>query len=112
MAARPILGLTVVLAAWLGMTLPAADGAAPATRAWHVSLRAPAQFDLVLAEVRFPARTGRPRRLSVRGPAGLDLVAGASVVRPPAGGPRTLVAVINRRPRGSLAPDLQRIGLT
>jgi hypothetical protein len=112
MARRRILLVIVVLAASLGAALPAAGGAPPAARAWQLSLGAPAQFGLVLAELRFPARTGRPRRLSVRGPTGLDYVAGASVRRPPAAGPRTLVLVVNRRPRGSLAPDLRRIGVT
>jgi hypothetical protein len=112
MARRRILVVIVVIVASLGTALAPAGGAPSATHAWHLSLGAPAQFGLVLAEVRFPARTGRPRRLSLRGPAGLNFVAGASVRRPPSGGPRTLVLVINRRPPGSLAPDLRRIGLT
>jgi hypothetical protein len=93
-------------------------------RTWKEYLTAPSQFDLTLAEISFgaPARvagqaTGRPRRegpmrLLLPASTGLDYLAGAvtrfSVLRRP----RALVLVVNRRPRGSLAPDLVRIGLT
>jgi hypothetical protein len=95
---------------------------ANATRVWKESVMAPAQFDLSLAEVRFgrPARGARTRavrglgaiRIALRGPTGLDYVAAAVTRSGIGGGPRALVLVVNRRPRGSLAPDLARIGLT
>ena len=87
-------------------------------------MTAPAQFDLSLAEVRFGASpraassvasrsyVARPIRLAVRGPTGLDYVAAATTRFSVRGRPRALVLVVNRRPRGSLAPDLARIGLT
>ena len=85
---------------------------------------APAQFDLSLAEIRFaaPARgassvAGARRlassiRLALRGPTGLDYVAAAVTRLTVSGRPRALVLVVNKRPRGSLAPDLARIDLT
>jgi hypothetical protein len=95
-----------------------------ATRASRVDLPAPAQFDLTLAEVSFRARgraakraAGAARhrpsiRLGTRGPIGLDYVAGAITGFNVSGRPRALVLVVNRRPRGSLAPDLARIEVT
>lgn len=91
-------------------------------RAWTEYVPAPAQFDLSLAEITFGApahvaRTaagrpqGSPIRLEVRGATGLDYVAGALLRAGAAGRPRALVLVINRRPRGSLVPDLARIKL-
>jgi hypothetical protein len=95
---------------------------ANATRAWKESVIAPAQFDFSLAEVRFgrPARVAGARvsrgagsiRIALRGATGLDYVAAAVTRSSISGGPRALVLVVNRRPRGSLAPDLARIGLT
>jgi hypothetical protein len=94
------------------------------TRAWRVSVTAPAQFDLSLAEIRFgaPARAttsianrsyvARSIRLALRGPTGLNYVAAAVTRHRTRAGPRALVLVVNKRPRGSLAPDLARIGLT
>jgi hypothetical protein len=92
------------------------------TRAWKESVVAPAQFDFSLAEVRFgrPARGASARvsrgvgsiRIALRGATGLDYVAAAVTRASVLGGPRALVLVVNRRPRGSLAPDLARIGLT
>jgi hypothetical protein len=90
------------------------------TRAWSESVMAPAQFDLSLAEVRFgrPARSARASRsvgsirIAVRGPTGLDYVAAAVTRSEVLVGSRAFVLVVNRRPRGSLAPDLARIGLT
>ena len=93
-------------------------------RTWKEYLTAPSQFDLTLAQVSFgaPARgavraTGRPRhespiRLILPASTGLDYVAGAVTRFSVLGRPRALVLVVNRRPRGSLAPDLARIGLT
>jgi hypothetical protein len=95
------------------------DARASAMRVWRPSVTAPAQFDLSLAEVRFGAAAhvahsgAAPAiRLSVRGATGLDYVAGAVTRFAVRGRPRALVLVLNRRPRGSLAPDLARIGLT
>jgi hypothetical protein len=92
------------------------------TRTWKESVIAPAQFDLSLAEVRFgrPARGARASasrgvgsiRIALRGPTGLDYVAAAVTRSGVLGESRALVLVVNRRPRGSLAPDLARIGLT
>src|ERR1700730_11788492 len=93
-------------------------------RTWKEHLHAPSQFDLTLAEISFgaPARvagqaTSRPRhegpiRLVLPASTGLDYVAGAATRFSVLGRPRALVLVVNRRPRGSLAPDLARIGLT
>jgi hypothetical protein len=93
------------------------------TRVWKELVTAPSQFDLSLAEVRFGAPTpvARPgargsqaagaMRLALSGPAGLDYVAAAVTRSALHGRPRALVLVVNRRPRGSLAPDLARIGL-
>jgi hypothetical protein len=95
---------------------------ASATRAWKASVIAPAQFDLSLAEVRFgrpargtsakPARSVSSIRIALRGSTGLDYVAAAVPRSGVLRGSRALVLVVNRRPRGSLAPDLARIGLT
>jgi hypothetical protein len=95
---------------------------AGAKRAWAEYIAAPAQFDFALAEVRFGApvhaargeasRVAGTMRLAVRGATGLDYVAGGLTRLGALGRPRALVLVVNRRPRGSLAPDLGRIGLT
>jgi hypothetical protein len=107
--------MTLAIGAWAAAP-HTTHANANTTRAWKESVTAPAQFDLSLAEVRFrrPARLRGvgPLRIALRGPTGLDYVV-AAVTRPGvAGGPRALVLVVNRRPRGSLAPDLARIGLT
>jgi hypothetical protein len=88
---------------------------------WRESLAAPAQFDLSLSELRFsgrPTRThssalrlARSIRLAVTGPTGLYYVAGAVTRFSDGKRPRVLMLVVNRRPRGSLAPDLARIGV-
>ncbi|HWG08802.1 MAG TPA: hypothetical protein VN672_07310 [Solirubrobacteraceae bacterium] len=83
---------------------------------------APAQFDLSLAEISFraPARlanAGGPRRyrsalrIALRGTAGLNYLVAAVTRYNVHRRPRVLVLVVNRRPRGSLAPDLARVGL-
>jgi hypothetical protein len=117
--AAPLVLLTLSMGAWSTAAAHATHG--DTTRAWKESIIAPAQFDLSLAEVRFgpPARGPRARpspgvgaiRIALRGPTGLDYVA-AAVTRSGVSGPRALVLVVNRRPRGSLAPDVARIGLT
>jgi hypothetical protein len=95
-----------------------------AVRAWKKYVTAPSQFDLALAEISFgaPARVAGQAtsvtrhegsiRLDLRGSTGLDYVAGAVTRFSVLGRPRAFVLVVNRRPRGSLAPDLLRIGLT
>jgi hypothetical protein len=90
-------------------------GSPPVSRAWRVHVSAPAQFDFTIARLRFSvAPRGRHPRLDVRlaGPNGLNFVASARPVRQPRGGLVALVVAVNRRPRGSLAPDLQRLDLT
>jgi hypothetical protein len=95
-----------------------------ATRAWSERISAPAQLDLSVARVSFGARARVARagavrpsrrsalRLRLRGSSGLYYVAGAVTRFGVHGRPNALVLVVNRRPRGSLAPDLARIGLT
>ena len=97
---------------------------ARAMRSWPERITAPVQFDLSLARVSFGARarvarasagrSSRPSalRLQLRGPSGLYYVAGAVTRFSVLGRPSALVLVVNRRPRGSLAPDLARIGVT
>jgi hypothetical protein len=100
---------------------PHSTGAAGA-RVFTEYVAAPAQFDLSLAEISFgaPARianAGGPRRsrsalrIALRGTAGLNYVVGAVTRFNVRRRPRVLVLVVNRRPRGSLAPDLARVGL-
>lgn len=125
---RPTLvaALVVLTALAMGAAAIAAPHASTAntTRLWRESVRAPAQFDLSLAQVRFvaplraagpapsPAQLGRSIRLALRGPTGLNYVAAAVTRFTVSGRPRALVLVVNRRPRGSLVPDLARIDLT
>jgi hypothetical protein len=120
-------GLVLACAAASAIVAPAhaAGPAGNAARAWPERLRAPAQFDLALAEISFPgrsraaagrahgaARRARSLRLATRGASGLYYVAGAVTRSSVPGRPRALVLVVNRRPRGSLAPDLAAIGVT
>jgi hypothetical protein len=112
--------LTLSMGAWAAAASHATH--ANTTRAWKGSVIAPAQFDFSLAEVRFgqPARQASARasrgggsiRIALRGPTGLDYVAAAVPRSGVLRASRALVLVVNRRPRGSLAPDLARIGLT
>jgi hypothetical protein len=121
-----LLGAFIAAGALLATSVaPAAarqSSAKTALRAWKVRIRAPAQFDLTLAQISFGApahaalgpfpRPSRGMRLALDGVTGLDYVA-AAVTRPDSRGrPRALVLVVNRRPRGSLAPDLAQITLT
>jgi hypothetical protein len=104
-------------------TAVAATNSPSPSRVWKVRVTTPAQFDLSLALVRFgsPGPVARPgargsspagsMRLALSGPTGLDYVAAAVTRLALHGRPRALVLVVNRRPRGSLAPDLARIGL-
>ena len=124
-AARPMIRMIAptVLAVLLLAPAPVATAHASAPRVFKESVAAPAQFDLALAEVRFrrrahaagvrssASRLARSIRLAVSGPTGLDYVAGAVTRFTVHKRPRILVLVVNRRPRGSLAPDLARIGV-
>ena len=97
------------LVALLLVVIPAAALAVVRHRAWPVSVRPPAQFDVAVAQVRFhvPGGTRRPAlHMRMAGPNGLDYVAAATPVRQPKGSLIALVAVVNRRPQGSLAGDL------
>jgi hypothetical protein len=88
--------------------------AAPAAAQAHrVSLSAPAQFDVAVAQVRYSVPHGpRPAlKLALAGPSGLDYVAVALPRHQPRRAVLALVAVVNRRPRGSQAPDVARIAL-
>jgi len=112
------------LAACALLPAPTAAAHTGSLRAWKQNVSAPAQFDLTLAEVRFRraghavrggasrARLARSIHVALAGPTGLDYVAAAATRFGVRTRPRLLVLVINRRPRGSLAPDLARIGLT
>jgi hypothetical protein len=89
--------------------------AAPvAAHADRVRVRAPAQFEVALAQVRYAVPHGpRPAlRLALAGPTGLDYVAVALPRHQPRRALVALVAVVNRRPRGSQAPDVARILLS
>jgi hypothetical protein len=83
--------------------------AAPAAAQAHrIRLIAPAQFDVSIAQVRYAAPHGpRPAlRLKLAGPTGLDYVAVALPRHQPEHAVVALVAIVNRRPQGSQAPDL------
>jgi hypothetical protein len=84
-----------------------------AAQAHRVRLRPPAQFDVTLAQVRYAVPHGRRPALKVAlaGPTGLDYVAVALPRHQPRRALLALVAVVNRRPRGSQAPDLAQIVL-
>jgi hypothetical protein len=89
--------------------------AAPATAQAHrVTVAAPAQFDVAVAQVRYAVPHGRrpALRLALAGPTGVDYVAVALPRHQPKHAVVALVAVVNRRPRGSQAPDLAGILLS
>jgi hypothetical protein len=86
--------------------------AVPAAAVGHrVRVAAPAQFDVTVAQVRYAVPHGpRPAlRLALDGPTGLDYVAVALPRRQPRHAVVALVAVVNRRPRGTQSPDLAQI---
>lgn len=88
--------------------------AAPApAQAHRVPVRAPAQFEVTVAQIRYAVAHGpRPAlRLALAGPTGLDYVAAALPRHQPRRALVALVAIVNRRPRGSQAPDLAQIVL-
>jgi hypothetical protein len=89
--------------------------AAPAAAQAHqIRLAAPVQFDVSIAQVRYAVPHGsRPAlRLALAGPTGLDYVAVALPRHQPKHAVVALVAVVNRRPQGSQAPDLARVLLS
>ena len=89
--------------------------AAPAVAQAHrVRVSGPAQFDVAVAQVRYAVPHGpRPRlNVALAAPAGLDYVAVALPRHQPRRALVALVAVVNRRPRGSQAPDLSQILLS
>jgi hypothetical protein len=89
----------------VGLASPAA------AQAHQVRVTAPAQFDVALAQVRYAVPHGpRPAlHVALAGSAGLDYVAVALPRHQPRHALIALVAVVNRRPTGSQAPDLARI---
>jgi hypothetical protein len=120
----PLLVALITIAACAGAAFAAHTNATGTFRAWKEHVAAPAQFDLSLAQISFGARArvarasssgarrASPLRLGLRGPTGLSYVAAAVTRFSVHGRPRALLLVVNRRPRGSLAPDLARIGFT
>jgi hypothetical protein len=93
------------------VALVVALAAPAAAQAHQVRVTAPAQFDVALAQVRYAVPHGpRPAlHVALAGSAGLDYVAVALPRRQPRHALVALVAVVNRRPTGSQAPDLARI---
>jgi hypothetical protein len=88
--------------------------AAPAPAGAHrVPVRAPAQFEVTVAQIRYAVPHGsRPAlRLALGGPTGLNYVAAALPRHQPRDAVVALVAIVNRRPRGSLAADLAQVVL-
>jgi hypothetical protein len=88
---------------------------APTTAQAHrVRVKAPAQFQVTLAQIRYAVPHGpRPAlRLAMAGPAGMDYVAAALPRHQPRHALIALVAIVNRRPSGSLLPDPSRIVLS
>jgi hypothetical protein len=85
-----------------------------AAQAHRVRVTAPAQFDVAVAQVRYAVPHGpRPGlKVGLAAPAGLDYVAVALPRHQPRRALVALVAVVNRRPRGSQAPDLSQILLS
>lgn len=111
---RPKLLVALALALTLGGACALAAARPPGHR--RVALTAPAQHDFALAEVLAPVvghrpATARRLRVTLPGPTGLDYVAAARVTRATPLGVAVLVVSVNRRPQGSLAPDLASIAL-
>jgi hypothetical protein len=91
--------------------LVVALAASSPAQAHRVRVQAPAQFQVSLAQIRYAVPHGpRPAlHLALAGPNGLDYVAAALPRHQPRRALVALVAIVNRRPRGSLAPDLADI---
>jgi hypothetical protein len=88
--------------------------AAPAPAGAHrVPVRTPAQFEVTVAQIRYAVPHGsRPAlRLALGGPTGLNYLAAALPRHQPRHALVALVAIVNRRPRGSLAADLAQVVL-
>jgi hypothetical protein len=106
--------LAVPVIVLLGFGLGGSAAGAPGvvgTHTWHVSLKAPADLDLSVAELRFSGRGGSSLRLSLTKAPGLYYAAGGLVVDPTPGGPRAIVVLVNERPKGSKVADRSTIGL-
>jgi hypothetical protein len=104
----------LICALVLAAALPALAAAPTARRSWPLTVRAPAQFDATLARASFALAPGLRHpgmSIALAGPNGLDYVAAARLRTQPARRLVALVVVINRRPQGSLAPDLVAINL-
>jgi hypothetical protein len=110
-----VLSFALALAA-----VEAQAGAATVTRAgkakWRVAVTGPAQSDFTLAraEFRLPRRDVRrgPQLHTTPGPSGLDAVIVARLSLAPRGRMVVFTLVVNRRPAGSLAPDLASVPVT
>jgi hypothetical protein len=89
--------------------------AAPsAAQAHRVRVQAPAQFQVSLAQIRYAVPHGsRPAlHLKLAGPTGMDYVAAALPRHQPRHALVALVAIVNRRPGGTAAPDPAQILLS
>jgi hypothetical protein len=112
--ARPGLLAAAVTGAALAAAAPAAAAAVQRTgaRAYAVTVNGAPQSDLTVARLDFRlgayARhpTRRALRFAVRGPTGLNYLAAGRLLPPTRTTLTALVALVNRRPPGSLAPDL------
>jgi hypothetical protein len=82
-------------------------------QARRVTLQPPARFDVALAQIRYAVPHGpRPALRLVPGPTGTNYVAAALPRRQPRHALVALVAVVNRAPRGTLLPGVDRIVLS
>jgi hypothetical protein len=105
--------------AWLGLAVPANAAGVKRTgpRAYRVTVSGAPQADLTIARLDFrlgaSARhpTRRSLRVSLAGPMGLNYLAAARLLPARRGTLTALVALVNRRPSGSLAPDLAFVSL-
>jgi hypothetical protein len=96
------------------VALAVAAVAPTAAHAHRVPVKAPAQFQVTLAQIRYAVPHGpRPAlRLKIAGAVGPDYVAAALPRHQPRHALVVLVAVVNRRPQGSQIADPSRIVLT
>jgi hypothetical protein len=105
--------------AWLTLAAPAVAATVKRTgpRAYRITVSGAPQADLTAARLDFRlgayARhpTRRSLRVSVAGPTGLNYLAAARLLPARRGTLTALVALVNRRPPGSLAPDLAFVAL-
>jgi len=105
--------------AWMALAMPAAAATVKRTgpRAYRVTVSGAPQADLTITRLDFRlgayARhpTRRSLRVSLAGPTGLSYLAAARLLPARRGTLTALVALVNRRPAGSLAPDLAFVSL-